>query len=287
MSTSLGYFSTSPPTSSSSATSPVSHFESFSRKRQQKKMSLTQTYFLAHTARKKLTTEAARADHDLRLLVGHANLLDTLMLELSDAEQEQERWFNQSVNGASQEEQSQQQQQQQQQRVKFFADADVEEPEEDWTVDDISDADSDLSSDEDDDEDYDEEDFLVNSTAPVPIPGRRPPSPAPIITEHEIYDEDEDDDESEFEYEEDGMEDLEELTLTRSSSRMQNPPELSSDSDESSDEDSPPTPTQAVYGSFDVKPASVETTKLTIRDQAGLLDRSWNGRSETSAIEAF
>lgn len=48
-------------------------------------MSITQTYYLAHTARGKLSHEAAQADHNLRLLVGHANLLDSLMLELAEA----------------------------------------------------------------------------------------------------------------------------------------------------------------------------------------------------------
>ena len=65
------------------------------------KMSLTQTYYVASTARTKLGREAGRADHDLRLLVGHANLLDSLMVELADAEREQEAWFNQSVKKAS------------------------------------------------------------------------------------------------------------------------------------------------------------------------------------------
>lgn len=65
------------------------------------KMSLTQTYMLATVARRQLQKEAARADHDLRLLVGHANLLDGLMLDLANAEQEQESWFNQSVSTAS------------------------------------------------------------------------------------------------------------------------------------------------------------------------------------------
>ena len=59
------------------------------------------TYSVASTARTKLGREAQRADHDLRLLVGHANLLDTLMVELADAEREQEAWFNQSVKKAS------------------------------------------------------------------------------------------------------------------------------------------------------------------------------------------
>jgi hypothetical protein len=65
------------------------------------KMSLSQTYFLAHTARGKLSKEAARGDHDLRMLVGHANLLDGLMLDLADAEREQESWFNQTVRDAA------------------------------------------------------------------------------------------------------------------------------------------------------------------------------------------
>ena len=66
-------------------------------------MSITQTYFLAHSARGKLSKEAARGDHDLRLLVGHANMLDSLMLDLANAEQEQERWFNKTVTGAHEE----------------------------------------------------------------------------------------------------------------------------------------------------------------------------------------
>ncbi|ROT36042.1 hypothetical protein SODALDRAFT_328423 [Sodiomyces alkalinus F11] len=68
--------------------------------RRKRAMSITQTYYLAHKARAKLAYEASRADHDLRLLVGHANLLDSLMFELADAEREQESWFNQSVRGA-------------------------------------------------------------------------------------------------------------------------------------------------------------------------------------------
>lgn len=67
-------------------------------------MSITQTYFLAHSARGKLSKEASRPDHDLRLLVGHANMLDSLMIDLANAEQEQERWFNQTVSGATVEE---------------------------------------------------------------------------------------------------------------------------------------------------------------------------------------
>lgn len=92
-------------------------------------MSITQTYFLAHSARGKLSKEASRADHDLRLLVGHANLLDSLMLDLASAEQEQEQWFNKSLP------QSQEA---------------VEEPEADWEADDAdgSESDSDFGDEE-------------------------------------------------------------------------------------------------------------------------------------------
>jgi len=91
-------------------------------------MSITQTYFLAHSARGKLSREAARADHDLRLLVGHANMLDSLMIDLANAEQEQERWFNKSLSGAREEEE-----------VIMHEDTIVEEPEEDTESSDESD----------------------------------------------------------------------------------------------------------------------------------------------------
>jgi hypothetical protein len=103
------------------------------------KMSITQTYFLAHSARGKLSREAARADHDLRLLVGHANMLDSLMIDLANAEQEQERWFNKSLSGARGEEQEM-----------THENTIVEEPEVDWEAEDAE------SSDE---EDYEEEQF--------------------------------------------------------------------------------------------------------------------------------
>lgn len=46
---------------------------------------------MAHTTRRKLSCEASRADHDLRVLVGHANFLDSLMIELADANKRQEQ----------------------------------------------------------------------------------------------------------------------------------------------------------------------------------------------------
>lgn len=102
-----------------------------------KTMSVTQTYFLAHKARAKLAREASRADHDLRLLVGHANLLDGLMLELADAEREQECWFNSSVRGAVAEEE----------RAEY--DTILEEDEEEWDSDEESSSDEDSEFEED------------------------------------------------------------------------------------------------------------------------------------------
>ena len=93
-------------------------------------MSITQTYFLAHSARGKLSKEASRADHDLRLLVGHANLLDSLMLDLASAEQEQEQWFTKSLSHSQEA---------------------VEEPEADWQAADAEESESESESDDDED----------------------------------------------------------------------------------------------------------------------------------------
>ncbi|KID96793.1 hypothetical protein MAJ_07306, partial [Metarhizium majus ARSEF 297] len=38
-----------------------------------------ETYYLAHKARAKLSREVAQPNHDLRFLVGHANLLNSLI----------------------------------------------------------------------------------------------------------------------------------------------------------------------------------------------------------------
>lgn len=91
-----------PVTFTSDTKSATSH-SIYNRPTKKPRMSITQTYFLAHTSRGKLSKEAARPDHDLRLLVGHANLLDSLMLDLASAESEQERWFNKTVSGAQEE----------------------------------------------------------------------------------------------------------------------------------------------------------------------------------------
>jgi hypothetical protein len=202
-------------------------------------MSITQTYFLAHKARAKLSHEAARPDHDLRLLVGHANLLDSLMLDLADAEREQESWFNQSVSGATKG----------QDRHVRWADAVVEEPEEDWQA---EDADSDLSSDSDSDFDDDED---VEMADVVSL--RRVPSNKGIPTlRNSDYDDDveEDDDEEE---------DFAQLTLTRSPSHSASPPELDHDSDSSEDESMPPSPPTAALPTFAEKHEEEESIATT------------------------
>lgn len=167
-------------------------------------MSLTQTYFLAHTARGKLSKEASRSDHNLRLLVGHANLLDSLMLDLSNAEQEQEQWFNQTVSNATKSTEEPKHIQ--------WADTVMEEPEEEWE--------------QSSDEESEEEDSIISTASTKYFS-----SPATVTTREITEDDFEDDDE----------EDYEDLALTRTSSR--HPPELLSDSEEDSDDESmPPSP---------------------------------------------
>lgn len=206
-------------TSSSSSTPPE----------KKRKMTITQTYFLAHTARGKLSSEAARSDHNLRLLVGHANLLDFLTLDLQEAEREQDAWFEKTVADARKPTEPK--------RVQWSdrvaADAqnldipDSSDDEED------SDADSDASDDEDDEDVYAEANAVTMQVSP-----RRAKSPAPVFEE---------DDEDEDMYD-DEEQDNTELSLTRVASRSSHasispPPELvhdhsdSSDSDEEEEED--------------------------------------------------
>jgi hypothetical protein len=199
-------------------------------------MSIAQTYFLAHKARAKLSSEAARPDHNLRLLVGHANLLDSLMLELADAEREQESWFNQSVRGASHTEEKHIQ----------WADTIVEEPEHDWRVEDADSSDSDSDSDFDDEEDIEMADAVslrrIHSHTMLPHKAAYP--------FNAMDDEEEDED-----YDMDGEEDFTQLALQRSPSHSaapSSPPELDDDSDDSTEDESmPPSPPTALLPAFE------------------------------------
>jgi hypothetical protein len=66
----------------------------------QKRMSVTQTYIIAHQAREKLAKEANCPDHNLHRLVCHANMLDTLIFDLAHAEEEQDSYLNKLSFGA-------------------------------------------------------------------------------------------------------------------------------------------------------------------------------------------
>ncbi|KAF1836181.1 hypothetical protein BDW02DRAFT_567229 [Decorospora gaudefroyi] len=212
-----------------------SHFVS-SQPQKKQKMSLTQTYYIAASARSKLGKEACRADHDLRLLVGHANLLDSLMVELQDAERQQEQWFNQTMAKASKTEEP---------RHVQWADSIAEEPEEDDYY-------------ESDSESENEDDFDM-----IPLPRRIAHTPVQIST-MEI---DEEEDEDEF-Y--DDMEDDSGLALTRVPSQSQSPPELVYE--EESDDESPlASPPQSTLN-FSDKEAMITTTFFDAKSQSEYME---------------
>ena len=175
-------------------------------------MSLTQTYMLAHIARGKLSKEAAKPDHDLRRLVGHANMLDNMMLDLANAEQEQEAWFNNTVSNASKVSQEPKHVQ--------WADTIPEE-----VVDEAEDSDS----------DSEDEEYETAQEMPVHKVSRIPKPTAALLDDEDEEMEDDDD------YEDN-------LALTRTSSHTSSaqPPELMlEDSDSDSDDDMPPSPPAA------------------------------------------
>jgi len=206
-------------------------------------MSVTQTYYLAHTARGKLSSEAARADHNLRLLVGHANLLDTLMLDLAEAEQEQESWFNQSVKKAQKTSTSEEPKHIQ------WADTIVEDPEEDWQA---EDADSSDSDEYDSDEDIEMPTLFRVQSHP--------------ITSVQEFDEEEDEDEEE---------DYASLQLHLTTSHSASPPELDHDSDDSSEDESmPPSPPSTSLPTFSEKQRQQIATTSYYAAKAGSVPES-------------
>ncbi|KFY08725.1 hypothetical protein V492_05968 [Pseudogymnoascus sp. VKM F-4246] len=197
-------------------------------------MSITQTYYLAHSARGKLSNEASRSDHRLRRLVGHANLLDSLMLELADAEAEQESWFNASVRGARKNAVDE--------RHIQWADSVVEEPEEDWRAEDAVD---DSSSDEEEEEDVD-----MGFATLQRVKSHQALDVRMIASPVEEESEEEDDEEEDI-YEDDGEEDYAMLSLQRTHSHPASPPDLIDEDDSSSeDEAMPPSPPADVVHAF-------------------------------------
>lgn len=215
-------------------------------------MSITQTYYLAHTARGKLSKEAAKADHNLRLLVGHANLLDGLMLDLAEAEREQESWFNQTVNGAAKA---------------------SDEPRHIQWADSIEEA---IEDDEEYDIDSDSDDEIEHTRQ---MSLRRLPqekAPATKVTVEDDSDEEMEDDED----------DDEEHALTRTSS--EHPPELLHESDSESEDDMLPSPpqTEIPLDAFSEKqrqaiattgyyPAPEHEAGLAPEDQASFFDEGF------------
>ncbi|GAM90542.1 hypothetical protein ANO11243_085860 [Dothideomycetidae sp. 11243] len=192
-------------------------------------MSLTQTYRVASTARGKLGMEASRADHNLRLLVGHANLLDSLMVELANAEREQEAWFNDTIRSNNRGEAPK--------HIQWFDSIAEEQARED----------EDEDSDSDSDSEYEVPVFTPKS------PRRRSVSPPPsvVVSSFEV------DDEEEFE---DDDSESEELALQRVPSHT---PELvHEDSDSEEDDSMPPSP-QHITLTFDEKTqAAMQATEL-------------------------
>lgn len=64
-------------------------------------MTDTQPYYLAYTTREKLSSEVSRIDHDLLLIVGHANLLGSLLVGLVQAVQDQQPQLDENILGLS------------------------------------------------------------------------------------------------------------------------------------------------------------------------------------------
>ncbi|POS85827.1 hypothetical protein EPUL_006624 [Erysiphe pulchra] len=185
-------------------------------------------------ARRKLAREASRSDLNLSRLVGHANLLDSLMLELGRAEREQQQKqqpVNVTVQRTVKPDSS---------RHIQWADCVVVEPEEDWNL-------SDAESDSENEEECDSEECLdmeANMVSLQRVPSRRNLSSfntQNIITYSTLMsypDTDEDDDE-----------DFDVLQLEYSPSHS-SPPELDNDSDSSEDEAMPPSPPTSHLPSF-------------------------------------
>lgn len=250
------------------------------------KMSLRQTYILANIARGKMTREASRGDHDLRLLVGHANFLDGLIVDLAAAERDQEMWFNHSVRGAAQASEEPRHVQWVDRIPEEAVEDDDEEEEEE------EDSGREFSGNE-----YDSDDEDVDNTPVVaPQHHRRPSSLSPpTVTAAEVSEDMEIDEDYE-----DG------LVLTRIASH---PPELMHESDSDSDDDmmppSPPQPnlslavfsekqrqaiaTTSFYQSIP-EPTDTAVASLPPSEQAAFFDDGFYlppRQSHTTILEAF
>jgi hypothetical protein len=142
------------------------------RPQKKQEMSVAQIYLLAHIARARLLREAAQPDCDLRLVVGHANMLDSLMPELANAQQKLHRWFNNTVSGSHKDEWNRHQ------HAKFS----MEEADHSWEAEDVASSKEESLDEEQklatkvvvvevdsdpDDDDEENEDLTLVRTAPV------------------------------------------------------------------------------------------------------------------------
>lgn len=270
---------------------------------QQKKMSLAQTFYLAYSARSKLSKAASKPDHDLRLLVGHANMLDALMHDLNEAEQAQDRYYNSSIQSAAAHKAVRQQQAQEAQQPSShirWAD-NLEKSNDDWDEEAISDDDESDFDDEEDEEDVAEYSYPEHYSAHRTSATHKVPevyygstfntSAAPqwsISTQEiseadsddeddyaidESYDEDEDDEYLDAVAAEAAEEEMNGgLSLRRVSSHGQRapellPPDLEDDAEESSDEESLPSPPEKTV-SIPTKSMAPSTNKETAGDNS-------------------
>jgi hypothetical protein len=168
------------------------------------------------------------------------------MLELAEAEQEQESWFNQSVKKATKTEEPKHIQ---------WADTIVEDPEEDWQAEDADSSDS--------ESDYDSDEDIEMETG---IASLQRVSSNNIVSTNEEVDE---------EFEDDGEEDFEGLALHLTRSHSNSPPELDHDSDSSEDESMPPSPPSTTLPTFSEKQRQqIATTGYYSKSQAASIPPS-------------
>ena len=225
------------------------------RETKDKRMAYTQTFQLAQRARGKLQREASQHDHNLRLLVGHANLLDSLMIALADAEREQEQWFNEVVRGsiAADDEEAVEDADEKE-------DAEEEEESRDWPHPSSSQSQlfsssfdghgwlaadyySDSESDEDSESEVDSDDDMEGIEYTIPRIRNVTMATSEVDSnsdrEEEQEDEDEDEDED-ADVDEHGM-----YALRRTPSSHGSPPQLVADlTDDEEEESAPPSPPQ-------------------------------------------
>lgn len=210
-------------------------------------MAYTYTFQLAQRARVKLQREASRHDHNLRLLVGHANLLDSLMISLVEAGREQENWFNETVRGnMAQEAEDDEDDEEEHESVHMVENTDrrwqseaegrvmMTQYDDDLSSDE-SDSDSDCSDDDMEDIHYSSMPALTRKPSYKSLPSSYFGTTTIGVTEVEEYDDDFPSDEDE-DGDEDGM-----YPLQRTASHG-SPPMLVADLSDDEDEPTPPSP---------------------------------------------